>query len=584
MIEAGWCPFDVRFLRVTFDPDITAFIFSLGCTSASKDHRLCEERYWEGGDHCVADSIGMKSLPRHVEPHCGCSLIGPDMTYIETAVRNGTIPLIVLSLPQENTEDVDFLLWEQALDDGQREMGKYFAFSHVWKEGLGNPDANLLPKCQVIRIANLLLELESSEQGKSIIIEEYEHPGRRLTVPFWIDTFCVPVSPQSQDLRNICIARMRKIYESATAVIALDPDLQRLSSDASPTKFLGHLLSCSWRSRQWTYQEGNLAWDLLAPAQGKWFDMDKILDLYELEEDITDGTARGCIEASMTRSMADVSRRLIRSYLAPMQVAHASETPLENMLRALAHRTTSRDGDEAICIATFMNIDPAPILAESSPKDRMRKLLGCLPVLSKAMLFAYGPRFQEPGFRWAPETFLAPHGYRRDLLFPVKYNPTDRSDAKATAETVAIPPPYLCPKGHGIVAIFSGIKLDPPASSQSLPQHFIVLTSLSENEGFVIDVNEAGVNSPPWHEVCEDSTTEWAVLFANEKQLRHIPDALLVKWLGEMEDGQIRCEWKYEVMVEKFDDCVLGEARKKALQQADNYRGHRIPFREWVID
>ena len=338
MIEAGWCPFDIRFLCLTFDPDITAFIFSLGCTNASKDHRLCEERYLEVGDHCVADSVGMKSLPRHVEPHCDCPLIGPDMNEIETAVENGTVPVIALSLPRDNLEHVEFLLWEEDLNDGKHVLGRYFAISHVWKEGLGNPDANVLPECQVRRIANLLLELETSEQGKSITIEGSEHLERRLTMPLWIDTFCIPVSPQSQILRNMCIARMRKIYESATAVITLDPDLQLLSSDANPTEFLGHLMSCSWRSRLWTYQEGTLAWDLLAPARGKWFDLDKVLDLYpEFELDVTDGTARGYIEASITRTMADASRRLIRSCLASVRVQNTSEVALENMLSPPHH-------------------------------------------------------------------------------------------------------------------------------------------------------------------------------------------------------------------------------------------------------
>lgn len=588
MTEAGWCPFDVRFLSLTFDPDIMAFIFSLGCTSTSRDHRLCDERFSELGDRCVADSVGMKSLPRHVQPHCDCPLIGPDMNEIETAVRNGTVPVIALGLPQDDLEDVDFLLYEQDLNDGQLGLGRYFAISHVWKEGLGNPDANVLPKCQVRRLANLLLELESSEQGKNITIAGAEHLERRLTGRFWMDTFCIPVNPQEQELRNICIAQMRKIYESAIAVIALDPDLQRLSSDAIPTEFLGHLVSCAWRGRLWTYQEGNLARDLLAPAQGRWFDVAKILDLYpedcKPELDVTDGTARGYIEASIARSMADASRRLVRFTGASSEVAQAPETALSHMLRALAHRTTSRVGDEAICIATFMNIDPAPILAESSPKTRMRKLLCCLPVLSKAMLFAYGPRFREPGFQWAPETFLAPHGYRKDIKFPVYYRPSDRSGAKMTADLVPIPPAYLCPKGHGIVAIFSGIKLDSSASSQPLPEHFIVLTSLAEKKGFVIDMNDAGEHSYPWSEVCEDSSTEWAVLFANEKKLRHTPDALLVKWLGETEDGQIRCEWKYDVLVEELDDCILEDARKENLQQASSYRGHRIPFCEWIID
>ena len=347
-------------------------------------------------------------------------------------------------------------------------------------------------------------------------------------------------------------------------------------------------MSCSWQGRLWTYQEGILAWDPLAPAQEKWFDVEKILDLYpeycKPELDVTDGTAGGYIEASIARSMADATRRLVRFTGASSEVAQAPETTLSHMLRALAHRTTSIVGDEAICIATYMNIDPAPILAESSPKKRMWELLNCLPVLSKAMLLAYGPGSREPGFRWALETFLAPHGYRKNINFPVYYRPSDRSDVETTAELVAIPPAYLCPKGHGIVAIFSGIELDSLALSQPLPEHFIVLTSLAKKKRFVFDINDAGYHSYPWSEVCEDSTTEWTVLFANEQRLRHTPDALSVKWLGETEDGQIRCEWKYDVLVEELDDCILRDARKETLQQAGNYQGHRIPFCEWIID
>ena len=214
----------------------------------------------------------------------------------------------------------------------------------------------------------------------------------------------------------------------------------------------------------------------------------------------------------------------------------------------------------------------------------MWEVLNCLLVLSKAILFAYGPRFREPGFRWAPETFLGPHGYRKNINFPVHYRPSDRLGVETIAELVAIPPAYLCPKGHGIVAIFSGIKLDSLALSRPLPEHFIVLTSLAEKKGFVIVINDAGHHSYPWSEVCKDSTTEWAVLFANEKRLRHTPDPLLVKWLGETEDGQIRREWKYDVLVEELDDCILRDARKETLRQAGNHQGQQIPFCEWITD
>lgn len=51
-------------------------------------------------------------------------------------------------------------------------------------------------------------------------------------------------------------------------------------------------------------------------------------------------------------------------------------------------------------------------------------------------------------------------------------------------------------------------------------------------EGFVVDVNDAGAHSHSWSEVCGDPSTEWAILFANEKNLRQAPDALLVNSRG----------------------------------------------------
>ncbi|KAL9614296.1 MAG: hypothetical protein Q9167_001179 [Letrouitia subvulpina] len=579
MVKAGWCPFDVQFLRLTFAPDVIAFIFSLGCTNTLKDHSLCQERYSKIGDHCVADSIGTQTLPKHVAPDCDCPLIGPDMDEIGTAIKNGKLPAVALSWPQDDPEDVDLSLWGEDLTDNKLDVGRYFAISHVWKQGLGNPNANVLPKCQVRCIAAILVELEASQQGKSIIIAGSESLEHRLTVPVWIDTFCIPVCPEMSELRNICIARMRKIYESATAVIALDPDLQQLSSKARPSEFLGHFLSCSWRSRLWTYQEGNLTWALLVPAQGKIFDVEKIFDPYpEFSDpnlDVTDGTVRGFLEAALTRSMIDAGRRLVRSSSVSIEVARDPEAALKNMLRALAHRTTSRDGDETICIATFMGLDPTPLLAEPTG-DRMRKLICSLPVLSKSFLFAFGPRLQDPGFRWAPETFLYPHGYRRDIEFPLLYKP-DRSDI---AEPMEIPRPYICSKGLGMVAIFSGTKLVPQAS-KPLPEHFIVMTS--KDKGFVVDVNDAGVNSYSWSEVCGNPTKEWAILFANEKRIRDTLDALLVEWFGEMEDGKIRCKWAYNVVAQELEDCVLEGFRQEILRQA-MYNGRSIPFCEWVID
>ncbi|KAL8876663.1 MAG: hypothetical protein Q9198_005180 [Flavoplaca austrocitrina] len=184
MTDAGWCPFDVQFLTMNLDPDIVAFIFSLGSKTASKDHRLCHNRYTDSRDHCIADSPDRSSLPKHTQSGCVCPLLGPDMELVEGAIRNGNVPLVVLVLPQNDSDDVVFRLAEEELPDEELFIGRYFAISHVWNEGLGNPNANLLPSCQIKRITGLMNNVKGTEEGKEIQLEDPEYTECRLTVPF----------------------------------------------------------------------------------------------------------------------------------------------------------------------------------------------------------------------------------------------------------------------------------------------------------------------------------------------------------------------------------------------------------------
>ncbi len=578
MQTAGWCPFTIRSLRLHLQPDDMAFVFSLGILRARQDHAPCVKRYEEVGDHCVADQVDTLALPRHVAVDCDCPLLSPQMDEVFALLQAGLVPTIAISMPEDDSKQIEFLLSGERLDNGVREMCRYLAISHVWKDGLGNPDSNALPRCQVKHIGKLLLELEGSWLGEMATIAEYKKPGYRLTVNFWMDTFCIPVQPRLQELRNGCIGQMRKIYQSAAAVLVFDPDLQQLSSNSKPIEVVGRLLSCSWRTRLWTYQEGTLAWDLCIPAQGIVYNLREILQLIpefpDNEDAILDKNKRDILEFPIARSVVAACRRAVRDPVASVSFQDDVDYVLQGMLRAIAHRTTSRDGDETICIATFMDIDPAPILAEQ-PQDRMVRLLQCLPIISKAILFSHGPRLEAPGFRWAPQTFLSPHGLHSEIHFPRTYAP-DLSDQKTR---VSMPSPYLHPEGLGLVTFFSGVKLD-PLPSKPIPKHFIVMTS--HEKGFVIDISEAGENLP-WEEVCKETSAVWAVLFANEEKLFRFADALLVEWLGETVEGHTLCRWRYELSVQALDDSILEGTRNEILQQ-NRFSGNQIPFQWWVID
>lgn len=79
------------------------------------------------------------------------------------------------------------------------------------------------------------------------------------------------------------------------------------------------------------------------------------------------------------------------------------------MLAAFRNRFASRSGDKTICIATFVGIDPGPLLALPEAQ-RMIKFWQIVPHVPYNLILAGGPRLESPGFSWAPRTLLAPHG------------------------------------------------------------------------------------------------------------------------------------------------------------------------------
>ena len=74
---------------------------------------------------------------------------------------------------------------------------------------------------------------------------------------FWIDTLCIPVNPESSNLRMKAINKMDAVYAHARGVLVLDSEIQRLSiKETHASELLGRLAYSSWMGRSWTLQEG----------------------------------------------------------------------------------------------------------------------------------------------------------------------------------------------------------------------------------------------------------------------------------------------------------------------------------------
>ncbi|KAF7511703.1 hypothetical protein GJ744_003866 [Endocarpon pusillum] len=222
----------------------------------------------------------------------------------------------------------------------------------------------------------------------------------RATANLWLDTLCIPVQSQCHEYRDRCIHDMHKIYREAVAVVVLDPDLQQATRVSKPVEIVARLLCSLWKMRLWTYQEGSIALDL---------------EFSDSEDDnVHKHMNRDIVEFQITRSLRNVCRKFIMSS-ARWDLENNPESTLDDMLRAVSHRGTSRPDDETICIATLMHLDPAPLL-DALPRHRMTMLLQMLPWIPKLALFAYGPRQQAPGSRWAPLKFITPYGIKDPVV------------------------------------------------------------------------------------------------------------------------------------------------------------------------
>jgi hypothetical protein len=94
-------------------------------------------------------------------------------------------------------------MWEQ-----RQPRPPYVAISHVWSEGMGNPQQNCLPECTVRFI-----------QARGQYGSGNAH--------FWIDTLCVPT--HNKQAKNLAFQKMGQIYSRAEKVLVFDNSL-RLAS------------------------------------------------------------------------------------------------------------------------------------------------------------------------------------------------------------------------------------------------------------------------------------------------------------------------------------------------------------------
>lgn len=391
MILEGWCPYTLWRLYVVSDVDELVYGYFLGSKRVAQDHSQCTDV------ECVANTIREDAVPQHIQPDCGCQIIYSPLEKTVDIIGQGGVPILGI-----RKEANGLTLEAHELSGGC----KYVAISHVWADGLGSLTSNSIASCQLDRISYRLAKLD-----------EKEHCGELL---LWIDTLCIPVDPNFQDLRDAQIMKMYEIYKKAYCVLAIDPDFLDINVDASIAEIGMRLYLSAWCSRLWTYQEGSLARKVFLMSEEGVVDVDTA---FQAE------MANPSSERVLTNNLEDVMARATVFSLGrphydsdPADASNAAEfykvldklraegdEVAQKMLYGIRDRTSSRPDDEAIIIAASLGIDTLPVL-RAPPEDRMVALIKTMPHVPANLLFTAGPRLTHPGFRWAPASVLRAKG------------------------------------------------------------------------------------------------------------------------------------------------------------------------------
>ena len=378
MLQNGWCRHQCRWICERFTFNVIYYLASFSRRPSTRGHETCEN-----DDHCVANNLDTTSYQcRHVKEGCSCDFMSTPTTEVTKIIQRGQIPVVSFSRTPSGELQQNVIRAKYST--------QYTAISHIWNDGLGNPNHNSLPKCQLERLVEQVRAANLSRRKSEAVCrnQSFQEPlGPPRPVNMWMDTLCIPVLDENSKIK--AINRMTPTYLRAENVLVLDSALSAASSKANRMDTCAQLLVAAWNGRSWTLQEGALAQTLDMPisscdpfhhrsipreAQYIHAELHKAHQL----------PAVGRWEAS--------GRRSIRS------------CQFVSVWNALSGRTTTKTKDLHGIFANLLDFHAEEIIL-LDPKQRMKAILcaqECLPV---KLLYNGATRDLIPGpfDRWIPD-------------------------------------------------------------------------------------------------------------------------------------------------------------------------------------
>ena len=372
--ERGWCPNEGVMLFKELDStglhlaSLVQRPFSRGLRHERCTDDLCLALQTSDDDYQTkhADSCPQDS---------SCVDVDVGQENVSSILYSGGIPIIYVPFFPEDDVPLKVEIRPYKSDGIE-----YIAFSHVWAHGMGNPKANALPSCQILRLKELSAKSSSSP---------FRQPA------FWIDTLCIPVGSKHKPARKLAITRIAETYRQARRVLVLDADLQRCSRFRSRTELATRVLCCGWMRRLWTLQEAVMS--------------EKAANAGKLDVQFLEGALEFNAIAGKSVGNLHHTEKAIQSIFSAFPQFRTRDRTYAFLSRALKHRTTSKKEDEALCLAPILGFDQGQIAAivnESTAETRMQMMYTLMGDIPASVLFNKLAKLGHQCFRWAPASLL----------------------------------------------------------------------------------------------------------------------------------------------------------------------------------
>ncbi|ETS80710.1 hypothetical protein PFICI_08239 [Pestalotiopsis fici W106-1] len=272
MVRNGWCRSDLDHIFTSQDLLTIYYLSQIRRSPVlSLPHFQCTR------EECFPfDSPSRPPYRRsHATDTCQCRDIHVDTESLCRIIEDGDIPLVYVEPAGHGT----FCLKLTRMGS----LSEYVSISHVWSDGLGNPDANSLFQCELESIMDSFPEvpLDSDTRLRTLkgqlqmVLRHLKYKFVSRDEPvfrkqlFWMDTLCIPVACASNTpdqvarinaLKQRAIHHMNMVYYGATThAMILDAQLRKISLTGAPKCEIAARIAFShWNSRCWTLQEGAL--------------------------------------------------------------------------------------------------------------------------------------------------------------------------------------------------------------------------------------------------------------------------------------------------------------------------------------